>query len=90
MRARMQREDLEDDLGAIEHANLERALEVALLPRTQVFVAHEHVERALEHHLAQGVDLAGADEMRRLDLGTALQVRSNDFGAGRSRELGEL
>src|SRR6266849_5364579 len=90
MRARMKREDLEDDIGAIEHANLERALEIALLPRAQVLIADEHVERALEHQLTQGVDLARAYEMRWLDLGSALHVPSNNFSAGRSRELGEL
>src|SRR5207247_824669 len=39
VRARMLGEDLEDDLGAIEHAGLDRQLEVALLARAEVLVA---------------------------------------------------
>src|SRR4029077_15301926 len=85
--ARMLGEDLEDDVCSVEHANLERAFKVALLPRAQVFIADEHVERPLEHHLAQSLALSGADEMRRFDLSAPLQVGSNDFGAGGSREL---
>src|SRR5690349_16599362 len=61
-------EDLEDDLGAVEHPRLDRQLQVALLSRAQVLVADDEVELALELQIAQGLHLAHADEMRRVDL----------------------
>src|SRR5712692_4668020 len=90
MRARMLGEDLEDHLGAVEYACFELELEVALLPRAEVVVADDEVEGALQLELAQRIDLAHADEMRRVDLSTPLYVRADDFRARRACEVGEL
>ncbi len=85
--------DLEDDLGAVEHTRLDRQLEVALLPRAEVFVADHDVEAALELHIAQRLDLAHSDEVCGVDHGPPLHVGSDDVcarGAGEVRQLVHL
>jgi hypothetical protein len=74
VRARVLGEDLEDDLGPVEHPGLQIELEVSLLARTEVLVAHDHVEPALELHGAQLLDLAHSDEVPGIDLASALHV----------------
>ena len=83
-------EDLEDDLRPVEHARLQLQLEVALLAGTQVLVADDQVERSFDLHVAQRRDLAHADEVRWIDLGSPLDVRADDLGAGRSGQVGQL
>ncbi len=60
-------EDLEDHFCAVEHANLELELQVALLPRAQVVVADDKIECALELELAELIQLAHADEVGGVD-----------------------
>jgi hypothetical protein len=83
-------EDLEDDLGPVEHTNLELELEVALLSRAQVVVADDQIECTLELELAQLVQLAHADEVGGVDSRASLDVGADDVGAGRPREIGQL
>src|SRR5438874_2347588 len=90
MGAGMLGEYLEDDLGAIEHPGLDLELEVALLAGTQVLIADHEVERALELHVPQRLDLAHPDEMRGVDVGSPLHVGSDNFGTRGPGEVGEL
>src|SRR5581483_2002945 len=83
-------EDLEDHLRAVEDAHLQFALEVPLLARRQVLVADDDVERALVPESAQLLDLPHADEVRRLDLRTALHVGADDISAGGAGQVREL
>ncbi len=83
-------EDLEDDLCAVEHANLELELEVALLSRAEVVVADDQIECALELEVAELIQLAHADEVGRVDPGAPLDVGTDDIGAGRPGEVGQL
>jgi hypothetical protein len=93
MGAGMLGKDLEDDLGPIEDARLDVQLQVALLSRAQVFVADDEVERTFQLHVAQRLDLAHSNEVRRIDLGPALHVGAHDLrtrGAGQVGQLGHL
>lgn len=90
MRPRMLGEDLQDDLGPVEHTRFELELEVALLARAQVLVANDEVELTLRSHVAQRLHLAHAEEVGRVDLGPTLHVRAHDFGPGRARQVGQL
>ena len=88
--ARVLGEDLEDDLGPVEDPSLDLQLEVALLTRAEVLVADHKVELPLELHVAKLVDLAHADEVRRVDLGPPLHVGADDLDACGAREVGQL
>src|SRR5260370_5114 len=74
VRTRVLGEDLEDHFGAVEHANLELELQVALLPRAQVVVADDKIECALELELAELIQLAHADEVTGIASSPALYV----------------
>src|SRR5216683_3274216 len=67
LRMRLLGEDLENDFCAVEHADLELELQVALLTRTQVVVADDKIECTLELELAELIQLAHADEMCGID-----------------------
>ena len=90
VRARVLGKDLEDDLRAIENPGLDLELEVALLARAEVFIADHDVEFALQLQVAQRSDLAHAEEMRRVDLGSPLHVGAHDLGPRSPREVGKL
>ena len=90
MRARVLREDLEDHLGPVEHPRLQGELEVTLLARAQVFIAHDHVERAFLLHLAQCIDLAHPDEVRGVDIASPLHVGADNVRPGGAREVAQL
>jgi hypothetical protein len=87
---RVEGEDVEDHLGAVDDLDAELLLEVALLARAEVLVADQGLEPELAPALAKLLDLAAADEERGLDLLTALDVRANDGGAVGAAELREL
>src|SRR5258706_62455 len=93
MGSRVLGEDLEDDLGAVEHPGLDIKLQVALLPRAQILVADDEVELAFELQVPQRLDLAHADEMRGVHFGPPLHLRADNFRArrpGQVRQLGHL
>jgi hypothetical protein len=90
MSARVLGEDLQDDLGAVEHPRLQLQLEVALLSRAQVLIADDKVELAFHLHGAQSFHLAHADEMGGIDLGATLEIRTDDFRSRCAREIGQL
>ena len=80
-------EDLQDHLGPVEHPRLQRQLEVSLLSRAQVLVAHDQVEGALLPHLAQRLDLAHPYEMSRVDIASSLHVGSDHLRTGCAGEI---
>src|SRR5438132_2198989 len=55
------REDVEDQLGAVDHLEVELFLQVALLAWGELFVEDEQVEVSLVLQGMQGLDLALAD-----------------------------
>ncbi len=65
-RLRALREDVEDQRGAIEHPQIQRALEIALLRRRQRDVEDHHVRVIRGGERADLLDLAAADVVRRI------------------------
>lgn len=90
MGPRMLGKDLEDDFRSVDNSRLDVKLEVALLTRTEIVVADDEIELALELHVAQRFDFAHPDEMRGVDLAVALKVGADDVGACGARQIGEL
>ena len=62
--ARAQREDVEDECGAVDHATFERALEVALLCAGQGMIEDDEIGVGLDTPRADFVDLALARKKR--------------------------
>ena len=83
-------EDVEDQLGPVDHARLELALQVALLARAQVLVADQEVVGFRLPQLPQLVHLALSDEEGGIDLGPALDVGRHDLTAGRPGQVRQL
>ena len=67
------REDVEDELAAVDDLHLQRAFEVALLRRRQRVVEDDDVGAALLHQRAHLLNLARADEGCRVDAPDRLQ-----------------
>jgi hypothetical protein len=90
VRPRALREDVEDQPRAVDDAALGEFLEIALLDRAQGVVDQDQVgiERLLLR--LQLVGLAGADEITRIRPLDASAQRTNDTGAGRTRQLAEF
>jgi len=60
-RARARREDVEDELGAVDHALAELALEVLALRRRELIVEDDERRLLLDDQSLELVDLAAAD-----------------------------
>src|SRR5581483_2872947 len=88
--ARVLGEDVEDQLGAVEHAGVERLLQVALLPRRELVVADHHVELQVAAQRPPLRDLAGAVVERGVRLVAALDLGADHLGAGGAGQLGHL
>ena len=85
-RAGAAREDVEDQLGAVDHLALGRLLQVAHLCRREVVVEDDHLRLALLDEQHQFFELALADERCRVDGPAALHQRAGD---DRARRVGE-
>ena len=84
-------EDVEDQLGAIDDAGLERVLERALLHRRDLVVDDQNVGAA--SRLNSGLELrqlALADEEAWIGLGAVLDELGDDLDAGGPRQLAQL
>ena len=89
-RARPAREDVEDQLGAVERLALDLLLQVALLGRRELLVEENQLDLlrgAAGLHLAH---LAAADECRGVAPRALLQLLADDARAGARGELREL
>ena len=89
-RPRAAREDVENQLRAIEHLAVERLLEVAKLRRAQLVVEDDDIGAAARRTKRERLDLAAAEERRRIGLRTILQHAQDDGRAGGRGEAGKL
>ena len=83
-------EDVEDQLGAIDHAQIEPLREVSRLGRTDALIENHEVDTALERVDHEFLELARADDIARIDAIALLGDRVDDLYAGGARELDEL
>ena len=81
-RARAAREDVEDQLGAVDDLRLERLLEVAHLRRREVVVEDDQVGLALLDQRLQLLELALAEEGGRVHGAAPLHQLAQDARAG--------
>src|SRR5205814_2869710 len=84
------REDVEDELRAIDDAQRGRLADVTGLRRGEIAIEDEQV--SVEGHRAHEdlLQLAFTDERARIDLAPPLQDRVEDLDAGGARELAQL
>ena len=96
--ARAAREDVQDQLAAVEHldariaarAEADLLLEVALLRRCERIVEHHHVGLELAYQVTDLVDLALADERPHVGHRAALRGLADDGDARRPAQLRQL
>src|SRR5690606_40173888 len=84
------REDVEDELGAVDDLQIGQAGDRSRLRPRQVVVEDQHLDVELHRPDDELVDLAAAEDVLRVDAVTDLQDGVEDLDAGRARELGEL
>ena len=87
---RVLREDVEDELGAVDHPQLHALAEVAGLRGGQVLVDDHEVHVVLEGADDQIVQLAGAEHGPGVDPGPGLGHHVDDLDAGRAGQLAQL
>ena len=83
-------EDVEDQLGAVDHAQVEALGEVARLGGREVVVEDHQVDVQLEAADHQVLELAPADHRLRVDPRPALDHVSTTLDPGRARQLAQL
>src|SRR5207244_839496 len=84
------REDVEDQLRAVERLLADLALEVALLRRRQLVVEQDQVRAALLRELAHVLDLALAEQRRGVALLPLLDQAADDGRAGAGGQQPQL
>ena len=89
-RSRAPREDVEDELRAIDDLAPHRLLEVAQLRRAQLVVEDDDVGAELVARRGQRLHLAAAEKGRGIRLRPILQHAEDDRRAGGRCEAGEL
>ena len=90
-RPRAPREDVEDELRAVDDLAVERLLEVAQLRRRQLVVEDDDVDAALRRTRARATStLPLPRNVAGSGLAPFLQHAQHDVGAGRGGETGEL
>ena len=87
---RMLREDVEDELGAVDHPQLHAFTEVARLRRGEVLVDDHEIDVALEGADDEIVQLAGADHGLGVHPGPVLRHHVDDVHPGGVRQLAQL
>ena len=87
---RMGSEDVEDDRGAIDHRQAERALEVALLARCELVVARDQVRVGAGQLPLQFVDLAGTQIAVGVGMVAVLDELPDPGHPGCAQQLAEL
>src|SRR5690606_29856532 len=83
-------EDVEDELGAVDHALGELALEVLALGGRELIVEDDERSVLLGDELLELVDLAAPDVGRGIGAVELLRERADDDGTGGVGEAGEL
>jgi hypothetical protein len=84
------REDVEDELRAIDDLAADRLLEIAQLRRAQLVVEDDDVGAELVTRRGQRLHLAAAEKCRGVGLRAVLQNAQDDQRAGGRCEAGEL
>ena len=90
VRTRPRREDVEDQAGAVDDARLERALEIALLARTQRVVEDHQLGTTGRRGRGDLLGLAAADEQAGVGLAAAASDDVEHIGTGRTGQFDEL
>src|SRR5206468_12078614 len=85
-RPRAAREDVENELRAIDNLGVETFFEVAQLRWRQFVVEDDHIDAELITGNGERGDLAAAEKCRGVGFGTLLQDAQNDRGAGRGSQ----
>ena len=89
-RAGAPREDVENQLRAIDDLAIETLVQLAQLRRRQLVVEDDEVGVGFGRGVRQHVDLAAAEERRRIRLGSILQHAQHDARARGFGEAAEL
>ncbi len=89
-RARPPREDVEDQLRAIDDLAIEPLVELAQLRRRQLVVEDDEVGVGFGRRVRQHFDFAAAEERGRVGPGAILQHAQHHARAGRFGEAAEL
>ena len=89
-RSRAPREDVEDELRAIDHLAIDALFDVTELCRRQLVVEDHEVGSDARTFGRELVELAAADERRGIGRGPLLNHREDDGRAGGVGEPGEL
>src|SRR6185436_15378794 len=89
-RPRPPREDVENQLRAVDDLAADLFLDLAQLRRRQLVVEDDDVDGGFRRRRGQALHLARAEERRRIGLGALLEDPERDLGAGRLREPGQL
>ena len=87
---RAPREDVEDQLRAVDDLAPDLLLDLAQLRRRQLVVEDDDVDVGLCCGGRERLDLAGAEKRRRIRLRPFLEHAQHDLGAGGLRQAGEL
>ncbi len=86
----MLREDVEDQLRAVDDASAECVLERPLLRRAQLVVGDEHLGRSSSVGLLQLAELPLAQERSRVGMASVLHDLADGHGTRRTSELAKL
>jgi hypothetical protein len=89
-RVRVPGEDVEDERGAVDDRHLELLLEVALLARRELVVAHDHVRVGRLGRRLDLEQLARAEVRVRVRLRAMLHVLADHDDPGRAQQLAQL
>jgi hypothetical protein len=89
-RPRVQREDVEDQRGPVDHLRAEPILQVAQLPRRQLVVEDHDLRPARMHGAVDLLELALADERGGVRIAPRLDEPRDGVRAGRVGERGQL
>ena len=89
-RPRAPREDVEDQLRAVDDLAADLLFDLPQLRRRQLVVEDDDVDVGLGARRGERLDLAGAEEGRRIGLRPLLQHAQHDLGAGGLGQAGEL
>ncbi len=80
--ARAPGENIQDQLGPVQHLHLQRALQIALLRGRQIAVENDDAGLVKMNLALELLHLAGADQSGRIRACAALNLAFGDLGAG--------
>ena len=89
-RARAAGEYVENQLGAVDHLDVDSAFEITLLRRRELAVDNPDAGIESLRQFGQLLDFAVSEQRRGIEDGTNLKHFGHDLGSGAGGELGEL